>query len=837
MPQEAISGLWRSEDMVLLQLHMQREVAHDTVHALGELGAVQFRDLNENVSAFQRLFTNDIRRCEEAERRLRFFEEQLRKFKPRELEGIKAQSSLNLNETLDALEGKLESLENELKDLNNKYEDLVKGRNASKEYKAVLDQNPEFYRGQGGGDFLGDDSGARAGGLRHLVGVIATSRLVSFDRLVYRACRGNVYMRHVEIATPFEDPTTGESISKSVFVIFFSAQRAYDKIRKLCEGVEKATLYEYDLGNPQKVRDTAQKVEQDLDTLKMAIDGTEAVRDELLAKVRANFYEWKKTVIQEKSIYSILNLLSFKRETVVAECWAPQRDIEQIKEALHRAEQACGARVQTVVEILHSNQTPPTFFRVNKFTSTFQGIVDSYGVARYKEVNPATFTVVTFPFLFGVMYGDVGHGVCLTLFTAYLIWSEKNFLNRPLNEIFAMIFGGRYILILMGIFATYMGFLYNDMFAMMIQPFGSSFWVFPERAREECDPGYVVWYGRLSDDLHACKAAGTKAPYPIGVDPLWCETENKLELYNSLKMKMAVILGVVQMLLGLVLSLFNHIYYKDYKHIWFGFIPEVIFLCGTFGYMCLIIVIKWTTDWATEMGKNHTPPSLLETMTNFFLSPGGVTESNYLYGSPGAQNAVQTFLLLAAFLSTPLLLIPIPYIEWRHHKYQTLAEKEGSGSDHGEGAHGGGHGGGHGGHGNEPFDMSEVVIKQVIHTIEFVLGCVSNTASYLRLWALSLAHAQLSEVFWNFAWILPLELDKGSGVIVFVGWAVWAFATLAVLLIMESLSAFLHALRLHWVEFQNKFYLGDGTAFVPFDIRALIPKPYEVALLLEGNAE
>lgn len=125
------------------------------------------------------------------------------------------------------------------------------------------------------------------------------------------------------------------------------------------------------------------------------------------------------------------------------------------------------------IDPIETNNNPPTFFKQSDFTDFFQLIVNTYGVPRYKEINPALFTIVTFPFLFGVMFGDIGHGFLLFLFGLYLVVKADDIKNS--DSALKGALKARYLLLFMGFFAFYCGWMYNDFLSMPLGIFGTCY--------------------------------------------------------------------------------------------------------------------------------------------------------------------------------------------------------------------------------------------------------------------------------------------------------------------------------------------------------------------------
>jgi V-type H+-transporting ATPase subunit a len=883
-----MGSLFRSEEMRLCQVFLQIEAAYACVSELGELGQIQFKDLNENVNAFQRTFVNEIRRCEEMERKLRYTEKEILKEGmsiPDNFENPKAPAPKEMND----LEILFEKMDTELRQVNTNNEALKQNHLELLELKEVLDLTQAYFTAYYQDiqhmmeeEYPANEEAAigrqQQAALGFFVGTILREKVPVFERVLKFITHSTVFVKVEEIPKPFLDPVSGDVLRKCMFLVFFHGEQLRNRVRKVCEGM-RGTIYPVPDTSKERM-DMLVGVQTRISDLENVLAQSNEHRMRVLGKAQKEIRSWTIKVEKIKAIYHTLNMFKVHQNSFIAECWFPVKAIDDIRRALYTGERVSGSTIPSVIQPMVTDESPPTYYNCNKFVKGFQNIVDAYGVANYGEVNPAPYTVITFPFLFAVMFGDAAHGLIMFLFGLYMVVKENSLGAKKMsNEIAATFFGGRYIIMMMGLFSIYTGIIYNDFFSKSMNIFGSHW--HPTISSEELTANDEIGI----DPVHYYQ---NSTAYLVGVDPIWQEASNKIVFLNTLKMKMAIILGVIHMLFGVALSVFNHVHFRNYVDILVKFVPEVLFLGCLFGYLVVLIFYKWL---AFDAASSKCAPSLLIHYINMFMfkygNEGDCNPTNTFYDS---QESVQKAMIFLALLSVPVLLIAKPlyvYLMRRRHvvidiyqssdplltnevppaegavnsekrelvqlpmeiegqaqpaqineAYQHDTPGEVSAQLTPDGVHTtvtitdskdsdgvSDHAAGEGGHGKEhEHEMGEVIIHQVIETIEFCLGCISHTASYLRLWALSLAHAQLSEVLWTMVLRLGITMLPrfAGGISLFIIFFIWANLTIAILLLMEGLSAFLHTLRLHWVEFQSKFYGGGGYQFLPFTFQHIL---------------
>lgn len=259
--------------------------------------------------------------------------------------------------------------------------------------------------------------------------------MATFEKVLWRALRGNLYMNHTPIEDPIQDPVSEENILKNVFVVFAHGQEVLGKIRKISESLG-ATIYPID-SSARKRSEDALEVSARIEDLASVIYNTNSTRNAELGRVAEVIDQWLVFVQKGKGTYHTMNLFNYDstRKCLIAEGWCPTNAISSVQYSLHSVSERSGSMVPPILNRLQTNLTPPTSMKTNKFTKGFQSIVDAYGYAKYKEVNPGIFTIISFPFLFAVMFGDIGHGTFLVLLALYFIRSERKFTSPGHGEV------------------------------------------------------------------------------------------------------------------------------------------------------------------------------------------------------------------------------------------------------------------------------------------------------------------------------------------------------------------------------------------------------------------
>jgi V/A-type H+-transporting ATPase subunit I len=211
--------------------------------------------------------------------------------------------------------------------------------------------------------------------------------------------------------------------------------------------------------------------------------------------------------------------------TSMIEGWMPRSEVEPIRSQLKTI---CA---DEIVMRDWSSRDAPTQLENPKLPvlGIFEKLTTGFGIPKSNEVDPTVLWLVTYPLFFGFMFGDVGNGLVVMLVSTLFYLQKKRGLAIPdnayggLGGVFNMVIQGSPLLILSGLSAFVVGFLYGTIF------------------------GNVEWFKMI-----------TGLP-----GPLWFEPFDNIRLM----LRLSITIGVIHIISGLLLDIFNKAYGREYREL------------------------------------------------------------------------------------------------------------------------------------------------------------------------------------------------------------------------------------------------------------------------------
>ena len=163
---------------------------------------------------------------------------------------------------------------------------------------------------------------------------------------------------------------------------------------------------------------------------------------------------WKKERKELQRVYSFLNrqsvYFSIRRyaarynDNFILTGWIPAKREKSFCAALDKLEGVDYTLENAENELEHS---PPVQLENKKPVRAFEFFVNMFGLPQYDELDPTPFVAITYVLLFGIMFGDVGQGICVSIVGA-LMWKFKQMaLGKALipcgisSAVFGLVYG------------------------------------------------------------------------------------------------------------------------------------------------------------------------------------------------------------------------------------------------------------------------------------------------------------------------------------------------------------------------------------------------------------